>query len=637
MSIAADPTTTTDSSALNALTNGDFQEGTEGYETSGSVTVVPSAGPSGGNAVEMEAEAEEQQLGKRSLGDATLSALLHGLEEGTSYTVLFFYAIVSNDNSGTCRLSAYWDSNHFYNTEYFTQEGESVSVSYISEGKDVQATSSSASLSLVLSCKNGGSARVYIGSILVNNQATSTSTTSATSESSFQTTTAASTNTPTSTSTTPGGTTPGDNASTSSSSSQTTSSSTSTNGSSSTTPGGSTSTSTPGTSVAESVSTTSGGVSPGESSSTTASSSTESLPSPAQTTPGSNTQAADPGSRSSSETVGQESTESTAAVSQTGVGYNTQTVLDTSDSYALPTISVTSDGADVTNSASLTTSTVYTTHIYTVTKCPPSVTNCPAGGYVTTEVVALYTTVCPMTENNSAATKTVGKSHPEMTNAPDNGEVQTVYATNVHTITKCPPEVTNCPIGSVTTEVSSWTSTVDHSIKTVVVNIEENGSETSAPVEKIPEATIPVYNQETGLQSSSPVEEVPEATASVNSQDIASISSVSYEEVPEAATTTTEATAIIYKTVVVPPSTFTSLNKPAATDYHPGAESTSKRPQGGAAPTGGCIGEHCSATTYTHPAAAAATSQPVTAGASATVRAGLVVVSVMTVLQMFIL
>ncbi|KAF4458231.1 glycoside hydrolase family 18 [Fusarium albosuccineum] len=44
-----------------------------------------------------------------------------------------------------------------------------------------------------------------------------------------------------------------------------------------------------------------------------------------------------------------------------------------------------------------TTSTVYSTKTYTITQCPPAVTDCPIG-HVTTETVPVYTTVCPVTE-----------------------------------------------------------------------------------------------------------------------------------------------------------------------------------------------------------------------------------------------
>jgi len=55
-----------------------------------------------------------------------------------------------------------------------------------------------------------------------------------------------------------------------------------------------------------------------------------------------------------------------------------------------------------------TTSTVYTTNVYTITSCAATVTDCPAKlGSVTTEVVKLYTTVCPVAEATSEATKPI--------------------------------------------------------------------------------------------------------------------------------------------------------------------------------------------------------------------------------------
>jgi len=53
-----------------------------------------------------------------------------------------------------------------------------------------------------------------------------------------------------------------------------------------------------------------------------------------------------------------------------------------------------------------TTSTVYATSVYTVTSCAPTVTNCPVG-HVTTDIVSLYTTVCPVT-----ATETTPPPYP---------------------------------------------------------------------------------------------------------------------------------------------------------------------------------------------------------------------------------
>jgi hypothetical protein len=96
----------------------------------------------------------------------------------------------------------------------------------------------------------------------------------------------------------------------------------------------------------------------------------------------------------------------------------------------------------------MTTSTVYTTNVYTVTKCPPTVTNCPTGKVVT-ETIPLYTTVCPVTGTQTA---------PKPTGPPANGpETITTKYTTVYTVTKCPPTVTNCPVGKVVTEVRTTT------------------------------------------------------------------------------------------------------------------------------------------------------------------------------------
>jgi chitinase len=52
-----------------------------------------------------------------------------------------------------------------------------------------------------------------------------------------------------------------------------------------------------------------------------------------------------------------------------------------------------------------TTSTVYATTTYTITSCAPTVTNCPAKlGQVTTDIISLYVTVCPVSEAEATAT-----------------------------------------------------------------------------------------------------------------------------------------------------------------------------------------------------------------------------------------
>lgn len=67
-----------------------------------------------------------------------------------------------------------------------------------------------------------------------------------------------------------------------------------------------------------------------------------------------------------------------------------------------------------------TTSTVYSTKIYTITSCAPTVTNCPAKlGQLTTEIISLYTTICPVTEATStpAAPSVPGGAFEQATSA----------------------------------------------------------------------------------------------------------------------------------------------------------------------------------------------------------------------------
>ncbi|KAM5343407.1 hypothetical protein ACJ41O_011944 [Fusarium nematophilum] len=104
---------------------------------------------------------------------------------------------------------------------------------------------------------------------------------------------------------------------------------------------------------------------------------------------------------------------------------------------------------NTTSATSYTTSTIYTTKVHTVTKCPPEVVYCPGEPYVTTETIAISTTVCPVTE----------KPHP----TPDYTKwtTSTVYSTRVYTVTKCPPEVPYCPgEPHVTTETVAVSTTV---------------------------------------------------------------------------------------------------------------------------------------------------------------------------------
>ncbi|KAN0101905.1 Protein of unknown function (DUF3494) domain containing protein [Hyaloscypha variabilis] len=137
-------------------------------------------------------------------------------------------------------------------------------------------------------------------------------------------------------------------------------------------------------------------------------------------------------------------TNSTSSLSST-------TYLATSTSSSPPFVNYTTSSPQISSSVAsstqpLTTSTVYTTTVYTITKCPATVTNCPVGS-VTTDIISLYTTICPVT--------------PTPTPQPAPGyTASTIYTTKIYTITKCPATVTNCPVGRVTTDIISLYTTV---------------------------------------------------------------------------------------------------------------------------------------------------------------------------------
>jgi hypothetical protein len=84
-----------------------------------------------------------------------------------------------------------------------------------------------------------------------------------------------------------------------------------------------------------------------------------------------------------------------------------------------------------------TTSTVYATSVYTITSCAPTVTNCPAKlGKVTTDIISLYTTYCPVaaSETSKGYESTPAPSYPAVPYT-----TSTVYSTETLTISKCHP------------------------------------------------------------------------------------------------------------------------------------------------------------------------------------------------------
>jgi hypothetical protein len=106
-----------------------------------------------------------------------------------------------------------------------------------------------------------------------------------------------------------------------------------------------------------------------------------------------------------------------------------------------------------------TTSTVFTTEVHTVTACPSSVLDCPAREkttYITTETIAAYTTICPVTADEIAAgaspTGVAGSNgqHESLTTS-------TVFTTKVHPTVVCPSHIKSCANSHKTTSLVTET------------------------------------------------------------------------------------------------------------------------------------------------------------------------------------
>jgi chitinase len=192
------------------------------------------------------------------------------------------------------------------------------------------------------------------------------------------------------------------------------------------------------------------------------------------------------------------------------------------------------------------TKTVYTTSVHTVTSCPPEVVDCPYGS-VTTETIPVYTTICPVTE----------ESKPTPTDVPYNHEIKTLYTSQVNTISHCAPGTPDCVVGAITTEIASWTTATVPAQQTQPINI-------YMPVPEMPK----IATKEAHLYYN----------------------------------------GTVYTSVAVPPVTLKTAAKPGVFEQ---AKPTHQQSSGAAAPTAGYTSVLASAPTY-----APAPITPATAGAS---------------------
>lgn len=135
-----------------------------------------------------------------------------------------------------------------------------------------------------------------------------------------------------------------------------------------------------------------------------------------------------------------------------------------------------SNSASQSATVQLTTSTVLSTRTAKITACPSSVVNCPADSkttFVTTETIVVSTTICPVTEAEATSTPQTVSSPASATGntrnaGSENGghdfTTSTVYSTRTATITACPSSVTNCPLRSKTTYLTTETLVVSTTV-----------------------------------------------------------------------------------------------------------------------------------------------------------------------------
>lgn len=302
------------------------------------------------------------------------------------------------------------------------------------------------------------------------------------------------------------------------------------------------------------------------SSTSSAASSTSSLASTSSTISTTSSLAASNGSSTvsvASSTSSVEVASSSAASSSvtSTVTTSTQDPLDTSISSfptfghftntslnAYPTATIeTSELPTTTSAPEYTTSTIYSTDIHTITSCPPSVTNCPLGS-VTTEIISVSVTVCPVTKTattgpvTTPTTTSTANAKPTTTTAPEAPEggftTSTISVTKVYTITECPASVTNCPVGDVTTEVS---------VTTTVCPV--GSSETTGTQLTTTPTTAPTIAPTEAPNTSNPI-----STPIVSTQPTASGGSVESTTTLDQTTTSTSTTIVQVTVTIARPS-----------------------------------------------------------------------------------
>lgn len=127
---------------------------------------------------------------------------------------------------------------------------------------------------------------------------------------------------------------------------------------------------------------------------------------------------------------------------------------------------------------------IYTTETITVTECPPYVTSCPVHTSVTVYPITSSSAISvissssnPIISSHDVPVTSVPTNSPQTTTtlATTSASGGVIYTTETITFTKCPPEVTSCPVG---TSVTVYPVTSSSSVPVI--------SSSSIPVSSVP-------------------------------------------------------------------------------------------------------------------------------------------------------
>lgn len=244
------------------------------------------------------------------------------------------------------------------------------------------------------------------------------------------------------------------------------------------------------------------------------------------------------------------------------------------------------------------TSTIWTTKIYTVTSCAPTVTDCPAGTHHSTTRFPVSTIVVPgpSTTNAGAQSETRSSSIEQWTTS-------TIFSTSIYTITSCATTITDCParIGSVTTDIIAVTTTV-----CPVTSTEATSTGSSSPAGSETTSSEPTGSSDSSSSGSGSGSAASESDSSGSggsgSEDIGTSSGSSPEFIESSSTIVTSGTVTttthVFSTVFVSVPTSSSS---AEGSSPPQAANNAGAPGAGyAAPSGFGAGHRNSTATKTY-------------------------------------